>query len=98
MRVNLKLHGGIKKERPEHKHLVESLGNYGSTFALKSLDSNERKSMSLMSDRIKSLEENSKIVMLIAESCICRTTCKCPLTLNHALKLDLILHMMKTQY
>lgn len=62
VRVNLTLHGGdqvnLEKTRSERK-----VAEVGVTFALKSLTSKERKSMSLMRDRMKSLEDNRKCLV-----------------------------------
>lgn len=60
VRVNLMLHGGnqVNLEKTHSAHTAA----VGITFALKSLTSNERKSMSLMRDRMKSLEHKSKTI------------------------------------
>lgn len=54
------LHGGnqVNLEKTHSAHMVA----VGITFALKSRTSSERKSMLLMRDRMKSLEDKSKMI------------------------------------
>lgn len=59
VRVNLTLHAG-NRVQIQHMNILVSRSLESFTFALKSLTSKERKSMSLISDRMKSLEENGK--------------------------------------
>lgn len=77
--VNLMLHGGnrVHLVKTEYKHADARISQQTLrrialarlvTFALKSLTSSERKSMSLISDRINSLEEKSRMMARISET------------------------------